>query len=295
MGILSRFFRKKTTNTPIRKRKNRPDVIDFSKENEVMNWAIEKARLTLHYFEESLENPKSGQNYFSIKVKIEDGENTEHIWLIEPSFDKEGNLFGVVGNEPIDVTNIKYDQRIGIDRELISDWMIVEHGRLIGGYTIRAVRETLEPKQLADFDKSLGNLMVDDEEDYFKPNGDTPEGAILALEEAYNQDNLEMALACKDFKAEASLMLKKFDNIPNTQDIIKQTADTLKLSYIASLRKEGMPKFTNIKRAFPKREAIDDKHIIVTEVCTYPNYGKSVQRLMTYKSDQGWKVLSTVD
>ncbi|NJB36069.1 MULTISPECIES: YegJ family protein [Flavobacteriaceae] len=295
MNLLTKLFRKRTNKSSVRKRKNQPDVVDFSKENDLMNWAIEKARLTLHYFEASLENPKPNQHYFSIKVKIEDGNNTEHIWLIEPSFDQEGNLFGIVGNEPIDVTNIKYDQKIGIDRELISDWMIVEQGRLIGGYTIRAIRDTLESHQLLDFDKSLGHLIVDEGEDHFMPNGDTPEGAILALEAAYNQDNLENALDYKDFKAEASLMLNKLENIPKTQDIIKQTAETLKLSYIAALRKEGMPKFNHVQRAFPKRERIDDNHIIITEVCTYPDHGKSVQRLMTYKSENGWKVLSIVD
>jgi len=50
-----------------------------------------------------------------------------------------------------------------------------------------------------------------------------------------------------------------------------------------------------LKQAFPKREKISDEHFIITEVCYYPDGGKSVQRLNTYKSTDGWKVLSPAE
>ncbi|MCR6639923.1 MAG: DUF2314 domain-containing protein [Sporocytophaga sp.] len=260
-----------------------------------MNWAIEKAKLTLHYFEKSLTNPKPGQQYFSIKVKIIDGKTVEHIWLTQPSFDEEGNLFGLVGNDPIDVTNVKFNQKIGIDTELVSDWMIIENGRLIGGYTIRAIRDTLAEKELKNFDKGLGGMIVDDGEDYFLSSDTTPEGAILLIEEAFDEDNIEKAIACKDFHAEAELMLSKLCKGDLGKEIVAQTAEVLKLSFIKSLQDGGMPKFKGIIRAFPKREKISENHLIVTEVCYYPDGGKSVQRLNTYKTQYGWKVLNPED
>ncbi len=135
-----------------------------------MNWAMDKSKLTLHYFEKCLKEPKQGQQYFSIKVKIEDERKIEHIWLTEPSFDSDGNLFGVVGNEPIDVKSVNLNQKIGINKDLVSDWMIIENGRLIGGYTIRAMRDNLSGQTLQHFDKGLGGMTVDDGEDYFLPN-----------------------------------------------------------------------------------------------------------------------------
>jgi uncharacterized protein YegJ (DUF2314 family) len=45
-----------------------------------------------------------------------------------------------IGNEPLSVKNVKIDQQVGIPFEKVSDWMIIEDGRLIGGYTIRAIR-----------------------------------------------------------------------------------------------------------------------------------------------------------
>lgn len=245
----------------------------------------------MHYFEECLVSPKPNQQYFSIKVKIDDGTNIEHIWLTEPSFDEEGNLFGVVGNQPLDVKNVALHQKIGIDRNLISDWMIIQNGRLIGGYTIRAIRDHLSGNELADFDRGLSGMVVDDGEDYFLPSNKTPEGAIIQIEEAYNQDDLEKAMSCKDFNIEAKLMLEKLGKGIHDEEVLSKTAEVLKLSFIKSIQENGMPKFHGIKRAFPKREKINDHHMIITEICYYPDGGKSSQRMNTYLTEDGWKVM----
>ena len=295
MGILSKLFGKKNEKNNVRKRANQPDVVDFRNEDEKMNWAMDKSRLTLHYFKKSLQNPNPAQQYFSVKVKIEDAGKIEHIWLIEPSFDQDGNLFGVVGNEPIDVKNIKLNQKIGIEENLVSDWMILENGRLIGGYTLRAIRDNLSGQALQNFDKGLGGIIVDDGVDYFLPDDSTPEGAIVKIEEAFNQDNIEKAIQCKDFNKEAELMLKKMGKLEIDAELVDKTAEILKLSFIKSLQENGIPKFDNIKQAFPTREKISDDHMIITEVCYYPDGSKSIQRLNTYKSETGWKVLSPVD
>lgn len=295
MGFFSRLFGKKKNKDNVRARKGQPDVIDIRSEDEKMNWGMEKARLTLHYFEQCLQSPSPSQQYFSIKVKIEDGGKIEHIWLTQPSFDEEGNLFGVVGNEPIDVKTVTINQKIGIDRNLISDWMIIENGRLIGGYTIRAIRDNLSGDHLKNFDKGLGGMIVDAGEDYFLPSDDTPEGAIVKLEEAFDADNIEAAIACKDFSKEAELMLSKLGKGELGTEVVEKTAEVLKLSFLKHLQENGIPKFKGIKRAFPKREKISDNHMIITEVCYFPDGNHSVQRLNTYKTDSGWKVMGPED
>ena len=288
MGIFNKFFKKKDA---IRKREGNPDVYDLPNENERMNWGMEKARLTLHYFEKCLANPKMGQDTFSIKARLEENGKVEHIWLLDPTFDNQGNLFGIVGNEPIDITNVVFDQKIGITREYISDWLIVENGRLIGGYTIRAIRDGLSGNALQDFDKNLGGMLVDDGEDYFEPNFDTPEGAVLVLEDAYDLDDIEKAIDCKNFYREAEMMLKKSVEIELDDNLITKVAETLRLSFLKSLQENGMPKFKGVIRAF-KRQFITDQHCILTEICYYPDGSKSEQKLNTYKENDEWKVLS---
>ena len=311
MGLFSKLFGKKKENQSlkrkpnqkiedkeeqlVRKRKGQADVVNVKTEDDSMNWAMEKARLTLHHFEDCLASPKESQQYFSIKVKIVDHEKVEHMWLNSPSFDQDGNLFGVVGNEPIDVKSVKYNQKIGIDRNLISDWMIIENGRLIGGYTIRSIRDNLSGVQLQDFEKNLGGIYIDDGEDYFLPDDATPEGAIVLLETAFNEENIEKAMACKDFRKEAELMLAKI-GVPNlNESLIENTAETLKLSFLKMLQDNGIPKFHNIKQAFPKREVVSENHMIITEVCYQLDGIKTVQRLNTYNNGNGWKVLSPAE
>ncbi len=295
MGILSWIFGKNKSNEAIRHRDNKSMVISVETEDETMNWAIEKARLTLHYFEKCLKSPKEGQQYFSIKVMIEDGEIVEYLWLTEPNFDTEGNLFGMVGNEPLNVKNVKINQNIGIDRSKVSDWMIIEKGRLIGGYTIRVLRDKLSGKDLESFDKSLGGMYIDKGEDYFLPNDSTPEGAIVKIEEAYNEKDIEKAKKCKDFSVEAKLMLSKIDGIEQYGEIVEMTAKALELSFVEYLQEKGMPNFHGVRRAFTKREKINDNHIIITEVCIHPNNTKTTDRLNTYLVYGHWKVLGSAD
>nr|WP_315423651.1 DUF2314 domain-containing protein [uncultured Pedobacter sp.] len=289
MGLLSKIFGKKN----VAERKGEPDMVYVPNEDERMNWAIEKANLTLWYFEESLANPQPHHAYFSVKVHIIDGENSEHIWLTEPHFDDEGNLFGTVGNEPVSVGSVKLNQKIGIDRDLISDWMSIENGRLIGGYTIRAIRDGIPEKEKAAFDDSIG-LYIDEGVDHFKANPETPEGAILALENAYNAKDIDAAIACKDFFEEARIMLSKL-KMELDDDIITETAEVLKLSFINNTEEHGFPDFSGLQNAFPERKKIDDSHWIITEICWFPDGGKSTQLLNTYKSPKGWVVLGPVE
>jgi len=285
MGLLSRFFGKKN----VEERKGEPDMVYIPNEDERMNWAIEKANLTLWYFEESLNQPRPDQLYFSVKVKIIDGEAGEHIWLTEPHFDEEGNLYGTVGNEPVDVTTVKMNQKIGIDRNLISDWMIIENGRLIGGYTIRAIRDEIPDAEKPAFDKGVG-LYIDEGVDHFKTNLETPEGAILSLEKAFNNKDINAALEFKDFYEEARMMLSAI-NMDINQEIISETAEVLKLSFISNIEQNGFPDFSKLQNAFPDREKIDNTHWIITEVCWYPDGSKSIQKLNVFKSPEGWLVL----
>ncbi|MDQ0639431.1 uncharacterized protein YegJ (DUF2314 family) [Pedobacter sp. W3I1] len=285
MGLLSKIFGKKN----VAEREGEPDMVYVPNEDERMNWAIEKANLTLWYFEKSLKNPQAYQNYFSIKVLITDGDEGEHIWLTDPQFDDEGNLFGTVGNEPVNIRSVKFNQKIGIRRDLISDWMIIENGRLIGGYTIRAIRDGVAEKEKAAFDNSIG-LYIDEGVDHFKANLETPEGAILAIEKAYNNKDIDAAIACKDFFEEAKSLLSVM-KMEIDQHTINETAEVLKLSFINNIEEHGFPDFSTVQNAFPERKKVDETHWVITEVCWYPDGGKSVQLLNTYKSPKGWVVL----
>lgn len=290
MSFWKRLFGQ-SSQPSVRQRNDQPDVHDVSSADTAMTWGIEKANLTLAYFQESLAKPRPEQQYFSVKAEIIDGRHTEHIWLTEPHFDAEGNMFGTVGNEPIDVGNVRLGEKIGVSPNHISDWMILEHGRLIGGYTIRAIRDGLTGKALKQFDANWGGMIVDEGEDHFPVDLLTPEGAILSLEAAYDADDLESALACKDFRTEAQDMVTA-KGLPDTEDILNNLTEVIRLSFIQHLQEHGMPKFTGMKRAFPMRESIGEDKFLITEICTSADGQKSMNRLPVVKIAGEWKVLA---
>lgn len=291
MSFFKKIFKKKDK---VRKRKDNPDVYDFPDENQRMNWAIEKAHLTFHYFQDCLNNPKENQQYFSVKARIEDENGVEHIWLNDPGIDEKGVIYGTVGNEPIDVKTVQIGDKIKITSKFLSDWMIIENGRLIGGYTIRAIRNGIKSENLAEFDQSLGGIYVDEGEDYFLANFDTPEGAILMMEQAYSDENLENALLCKNFDKEAEFMLNKTVNFEIDQDLINQTSEVLRLAFIKEIKENGFPKFDGVKRAF-KRQVISSNHCIITEICVFPDGSKTIDKLNMYLTNKEWKMIGPVD
>ncbi|MDB5313335.1 MAG: hypothetical protein JWO38_7537 [Gemmataceae bacterium] len=119
-----------------------------------MNAAIEKARAEVGKFTAALRSPKARQSGFSVKVPIADGGQTEHMWLSDVRFD--GQKFrGKINNDPQMVSKVKLGDEITAEAAKISDWMYLENRKLVGGYTIRVLREALPADKRAEFDKGL--------------------------------------------------------------------------------------------------------------------------------------------
>jgi uncharacterized protein YegJ (DUF2314 family) len=119
-----------------------------------MNAAIENARATVSTFIAALKSPKPAQSAFAVKMAFTDGCNTEHMWLTPVTYD--GTSFqGIVDNEPETVKTVKIGQKVTVPQSKISDWMYVENRKLVGGYSLRVLRESLPAVERADFDKSV--------------------------------------------------------------------------------------------------------------------------------------------
>ncbi len=119
----------------------------------------------------------------------------------------------------------------------------------------------------------------------------TPEGAILCLEDAYRRKDIEAAVAAKDFKTEARMMLEKtgFRNCINDGTVAK-TAEALELSF-RSHTTARWPDFDLLESFFPKREPLGNGIVAVTEVCRFPDGLFSRQEMLVVETSAGWRVL----
>ena len=128
------------TNAPsggVIRRAGEPDCVQVT-EDKAMDRAVETAQKKVDKFIAVLRSPKASQSRFAVKKPFIEGEKVEHLWLNEVSFD--GRLFhGKVDNEPVDIKGVRLGQEVTVSPNEISDWMYVQDGRLVGGYTICAM------------------------------------------------------------------------------------------------------------------------------------------------------------
>lgn len=116
--------------------------------------AREKARSSVAGFIEALNNPKPTQNKFSFKAQFSDGKHIEHMWLFHVRYE-DGMLIGTVNNAPDLMTGIQLGDQKSVDPQQISDWMYVQDGKLVGGFSIRVIRERMSDSERQQLDGSV--------------------------------------------------------------------------------------------------------------------------------------------
>jgi len=129
-----------------------PQVFDVVQHSYAMKRAVHEARRTVGVFIMALRHPAAGQGDFEIKKPFVQGDVVEHLWLARVTF--SGSRFhGYVDNVPRKIKGLKMGDRVSVNANEISDWAFVEHGRLIGGYTIRVLYMELPPAGKAALEK----------------------------------------------------------------------------------------------------------------------------------------------
>ncbi|HVJ68710.1 MAG TPA: DUF2314 domain-containing protein [Caulifigura sp.] len=120
-------------------------------QEEEMEKAMDEAVEKLDNFNAVLKAPKKTQEQFAIKFIVEVKDEGEMLWLSEPKFDK-GVYTGKLANQPALAKHLKMGEVIKVKEDDVVDWMYVEDGKLMGGYTIRAQRKFVQAAELKKFD-----------------------------------------------------------------------------------------------------------------------------------------------
>lgn len=105
-----------------------------------MEAAVKHAQTNLNRFIEAVKNPKPGRTT-SVKVRFEDGEDVEYMWLNELSY-ADGCFSGAINNDPVYVKNVKIGDTHEAHANEVNDWLIIdEDGGLEGGFTIELLQQ----------------------------------------------------------------------------------------------------------------------------------------------------------
>lgn len=132
------------------KRNEEPAIFSLEEIDPEMDDAVQVAKNTMKDFDVAIKNPENEN--FALKVRFEHEGGGEFIWLtaIERV---EGVYYGEVANSPYSVKELKLGERIRIEREKIADWMFSSRGRLVGGFTIRVLRNRMTEPEREAFDR----------------------------------------------------------------------------------------------------------------------------------------------
>ena len=154
------FFLFACQNDPkVVQRLGEPDIVKIEADDSLMNKAIEKANKTLDQFDSALQSNDTTLVALAIKMRFGTPEGGgEHIWMTDIAT-KDKQYYGVVGNLPESTKEVKVGDTVLIPKDKISDWMYIKNGNLVGGYTIRVLRDQLSDAEKKAFDEENGFIV----------------------------------------------------------------------------------------------------------------------------------------
>jgi uncharacterized protein YegJ (DUF2314 family) len=125
-------------------------LVFFGETDPRMRFAIQEARRTLRTFFDAFVTPKENQTSFLLKVLFRSGAEKEHIWVADINA-SVSPLEGTIANEP-KLAGLRFMERTTFGPSQITDWMYVEDGYLVGGFTTQVIRSCMSPSQRAEYE-----------------------------------------------------------------------------------------------------------------------------------------------
>lgn len=119
-----------------------------------MESAFTDARNSLDQFIERIQTPHPARTFAAIKTRFFPPDGLpQDIWVDQVTY-LDGSFRGNMGDD-IPSLRLYLGDEIMVKAEDVLDWMIIEDGKLIGGYTIRLAYHRMSPEEKQDFLKSL--------------------------------------------------------------------------------------------------------------------------------------------
>lgn len=137
-----------------------PSTSAASSADVALDAAIQEARNTLDVFIQKLGTPHPDRTFAAVKVRFftPDG-SSQDIWVDDVTYE-DGSFSGNFGDD-LPSLKLSMGERVTVAQEDIVDWMLVEDGKLIGGYTIRLSYQRMSPEEQERF-LEAANYSIED-------------------------------------------------------------------------------------------------------------------------------------
>ena len=119
--------------------------------------AIKRARASIGDFFSAHRVRRARQTNFRIQAIFQDGRRTEQIWLSYLDFNTKPAT-GIVSTRTR-LKTVPYGKRVPFRPDQMSDWMYLDNGRVVGGFTLN-IPVDRERKELSFLDRLKRRLVA---------------------------------------------------------------------------------------------------------------------------------------
>jgi hypothetical protein len=125
------------------------------------------------------------------------------------------------------------------------------------------------------------------------PDFATPEGAILCLEVAHANKDLEAAVACRDFVTQARLWIHESGCTPEQfqEKLLSEMTVTMEKTFRKGIEQFGWG-IPPVGCYFPQRTPYGEGLVVVSTVKVGPDRSLFRQRILTSQTATGWRVVT---
>jgi len=123
---------------------------------------------------------------------------------------------------------------------------------------------------------------------------DTPEGAVLCLEDACRRKNIESACACKNFMIEGTVELLNVDpKLARDPELRKKKAMFSERAFRKEIT-EAWPDLKGVESFFIDRQVYTDGIEVVVQIRRSPDGTFTKLNHLVAKTHSGWRVLNLI-
>jgi uncharacterized protein YegJ (DUF2314 family) len=139
----------------LKPRSGSPPVLSIPRGHARLSEAGERARATLDVFNRYLPRAARGEVVADLRVTFEEGDIREHMWVTRVTLEK-GRYRGTLNSVPSRLRGLAAGDQVWVSPAHVTDWVVVEDGMMVGGFTIMEIRRMLSPKQRQEHDRAAG-------------------------------------------------------------------------------------------------------------------------------------------
>jgi uncharacterized protein YegJ (DUF2314 family) len=116
-----------------------PPVVDVADDEPRLKAAVAEARRRWPEFVEAFRR-RQPEELFAVKVPMTHGDRTEVIWVEVQSIQREV-IFGKLGNDPIELGDLKYGTPVEVPIADVCDWTYLRGEELVGGFSAKVLQD----------------------------------------------------------------------------------------------------------------------------------------------------------